>query len=668
MDAAPPDGGDARGGMRANDAAPADTAGPPREVRPAARQPPGEATAILTRAVAERLRMRPNRGPRQGSRRVAFAMYVLLLVLPTVVLGGLLWNQLQRDHDTMLASVPAGAASATGRLQETLVQRVDEIVRREDERTFLEYRRAYFPPGTIGTDIAFVPSRLADGPTPTPVLAWFSWNAADGAENAPIEVLLGQRARLPGAPKLAESLRAAARRLQLQVEDEWWLKRIVLGGVPREERYTVPVVAINISAEEDIDCLREELPALRGLQNQSWGVSVTPFRLRFWRDADDTPRLAAMRTVTIAADPERRGMPSCFANLGQGVILRQGFFLDTDWVFHSLPEGIAKLVLGSSQRFIAADAGLPEHDADVFSIQPLKALGVDAPPAELENFGVMRVAVDVRQLESAFRTQTIRLVGVGAMLFVSLATGLVLLLRSVTRELENARRTENFVSAVTHELRTPVAAIKLYGEMLDAGWVDSEDRRNEYYRRIVRETSRLETLVERVLEKGQLTRREVRPEPGDLNAHIEGLAPSLLSLAPEGVADLRFELAPDLPAVMLVPEGVRSIVTNLVENARKYAPVRAGLEPILVRTRLEGASVLLEVLDRGPGIPPGERGRVFEAFYRMGDERTRTARGTGLGLHLVALHVDAMGGTVEVRGRPGGGTEFRITLKPAATD
>jgi len=257
------------------------------------------------------------------------------------------------------------------------------------------------------------------------------------------------------------------------------------------------------------------------------------------------------------------------------------------------------------------------------------------------------------------------LLGVGAMLIVSLATGLVLLLRSVTRELEAARRTENFVSAVTHELRTPVAAIKLYGEMLDAGWVDSEERRLEYYRRIVRETSRLETLVERVLEKGQLTRREVKPEPGDLNAIVEGLAPALLSLAPEGVADLRFELAEDLPPVFLVHEGVRSIVTNLIENARKYAPVAAGAEPILVRTRREGGSVLLEVLDRGPGIPPEERGRVFEAFYRMGDERTRTARGTGLGLHLVALHVDAMGGTVEVRGRPGGGTEFRIALKLA---
>jgi signal transduction histidine kinase len=322
-------------------------------------------------------------------------------------------------------------------------------------------------------------------------------------------------------------------------------------------------------------------------------------------------------------------------------------------------------VLGSTQQFVANGSGPRQHDGDVFSIQPLKALGVDAPRDDLETFGAMHVAVDVHNLEARFRTQTIRLLGVGAMLVVSLATGLVLLLRSVTRELEAARRGENFVSAVTHELRTPVAAIKLYGEMLDAGWVDSEERRLEYYRRIVRETSRLETLVERVLEKGQLTRREVRPEPGDLNSIIESLAPSLLSLAPEGIADLRLELEDDLPPILLIHEGIRSIVTNLVENARKYAPVPAGGEPILVRTSRDGSGVRLEVLDRGPGIPPAERSRVFEAFYRMGDERTRTARGTGLGLHLVALHVDAMGATVEARARPGGGTEFRIGLKLA---
>ncbi len=636
---------------------------PPPDARPAARQPPGEATAILTRAVADRLRMRPNRLPKQGSRRVALALYVLLLVLPTVVLGGLLWNQLERDHETLVALVPADAAHATRRLQEALVQRVEEVVRDEDKRSFLEFRPLYFPPDTIGAEIAYVPSPLADGPTDARILGWFSYRGEDSAADRPMQVLLGSRARHGSAPHVLAGVRRAAEDLRAAVEREFFITRFLRVGAPRQEHYGIPVIAINLSDEDDIDCLREELPALRGMQNQTQVVSISPFRLRFWREKDGTPRLVATRTVYIPRDPEQRTLPSCFASFGRGVVLRQGFFLDPDWVFRSLPLSIAEWVLGSSQSFVLDTTENSPHDSDVFSIQPLKALGVDASREDLETFGAMHVAVDARNIEARFRTQTIRLLGVAGMLVVSLATGLVLLLRSVTRELEAARRTENFVSAVTHELRTPVAAIKLYGEMLDAGWVESDERRLEYYRRIVRETSRLETLVERVLEKGQLTRREVRPEPADLNPIIEGLAPALLSLAPEGVADLRLDLADDLPIVLVVTEGVRSIVTNLVENARKYAPVPAGGEPILVRTRRDGSGVLLEVLDRGPGIPPAERSRIFEAFYRMGDERTRTARGTGLGLHLVALHVDAMGGTIEVRGRAGGGTEFRITLR-----
>ena len=312
----------------------------------------------------------------------------------------------------------------------------------------------------------------------------------------------------------------------------------------------------------------------------------------------------------------------------------------------------------------------------------MRLLRISAQPKDWD-FGMMRIVSNTQDLEARFRRQTFNFVCMAAMLILSLATGLVLLLRSVNRDLEAARRTENFVAAVTHELRTPVAAIKLYGEMLEDGWVDDPEKLREYYRRIVRETGRLETLVENVLEKSQLAQREIAPEPGDLNEAIESLAPSLVGL---GAQDLEFQLGDDLPLVMLIPEGVRSIVTNLVENARKYPPVhlpRAVFqpsdssvsadsvpaspvpEPILVKTHLLAGSVALDVLDRGPGIPHAERARIFDAFYRIGNETTRTTRGTGLGLHLVALQAQAMGARVAVLDRKGGGTIFRVTFATA---
>ena len=90
-----------------------------------------------------------------------------------------------------------------------------------------------------------------------------------------------------------------------------------------------------------------------------------------------------------------------------------------------------------------------------------------------------------------------------------------------------------------------------------------------------------------------------------------------------------------------------------------------GGEPILVSTRREDHTVVLEVADRGPGVPASERDRIFEAFYRMGSEATRTATGTGLGLHLVRLHAEACGARASVLSREGGGSVFQVAFRPA---
>ena len=237
---------------------------------------------------------------------------------------------------------------------------------------------------------------------------------------------------------------------------------------------------------------------------------------------------------------------------------------------------------------------------------------------------------------------------------------MLLLLRSVRQELEQAQRTENFVAAVTHELRTPLAAIRLYGEMLRDGWATSAEKQNEYYGRIVGEVHRLESMVERVLEKSRVTSAAARPEPGDINAFVREVVEQQLSPG----RDLCLDLAPELPEALMTREGLRSIVVNLVENARKYAPVEpTGGEPILIRTRMLSGRPCLEVLDRGPGVPDSDKKRVFEAFYRRGDEKSRRARGTGLGLHLVKIQAQAMGGGAQVLDREGGGSVFRVRLE-----
>jgi len=291
--------------------------------------------------------------------------------------------------------------------------------------------------------------------------------------------------------------------------------------------------------------------------------------------------------------------------------------------------------------------------------------------AEMELFrgepnppGQLRVSTSTKELEAAFRHQSWRFFGVAFMLTVSLSLGLVLLLRMVHRDLRQAERTENFVAAVTHELRTPLTAIRLYGEMLNDGWVPEEGKRMEYYRRILRETDRLETLVERVLTKARLSSSEMKVAPGDLNEAVRRSAASFSGHAPGDTEDHTMVLADSLPAVQVNADAVSSILTNLVENARKYAfsEEEAAQEPILIETRELDGKVLLEVSDRGPGIPESELPHIFQAFYRIGTEKTRTTKGTGLGLHLVAIQSEAMGGKVSAAARDGGGMTFRVAF------
>ena len=232
-------------------------------------------------------------------------------------------------------------------------------------------------------------------------------------------------------------------------------------------------------------------------------------------------------------------------------------------------------------------------------------------------------------------------------------------------------RTRNFVASVTHELRTPIAAVKLYGEMLRDGWITDDERRAEYLSRIVHESDRLDGLVDRVLLRRKLSDASHAPHASDLNAEVEQLRAGLEMVGGRPADDIQFDLDPDLPDVLVLHEGVHVVLTNLVENARKYAPVTvaddgAPAEPLIVRTRLSRkGSVLLEVLDRGPGIAEADRSKVFEAFLRLGDEQTRSTKGTGLGLHLVALQAEAMKAKVRVLPRSGGGAVFQVRFTRA---
>jgi signal transduction histidine kinase len=242
--------------------------------------------------------------------------------------------------------------------------------------------------------------------------------------------------------------------------------------------------------------------------------------------------------------------------------------------------------------------------------------------------------------------------------FMLLVPGSYITMRAVKRELEVARLKSDFVSAVSHEFRSPLTAIRQLAELLERGRAPTEEKKREYYGLISRESARLSRLVENLLdfsriEEGRKHYDFERMETADwLREIVSGSQrPHVTLLAP-----------PELPAVLGDRVALTSAVENLLDNAVKYSPPGT---PVVCEAGTDGREITINVVDRGYGIAPEDRPHVFEKFYRGGGEVSRRVKGAGVGLSLVRHIVEAHGGTVDFDSRVGEGTVFRIRLKTA---
>lgn len=258
------------------------------------------------------------------------------------------------------------------------------------------------------------------------------------------------------------------------------------------------------------------------------------------------------------------------------------------------------------------------------------------------------------------------IVVLATLLVVAVAVGLLALYRMVSVAIGFAERRSNFVAAVTHELKTPLTAIRMYAEMLRDGIVPSEGKRDEYHRHITAESERLSRLIDNVLEFSRLERsaRPMELVAGAIGPVLEDAAAMLRPHVERGGLALRVAVDADLPPVRFERDALLQIVVNLVDNAVKYAG-GAG-EVVLGATRVDDGRVVVRVRDHGPGVPREHLARVFEPFHRGERELTRRTKGTGLGLALVRSLAEAMGGRVKGRNMADGGFEVEVLLPDAA--
>jgi signal transduction histidine kinase len=251
----------------------------------------------------------------------------------------------------------------------------------------------------------------------------------------------------------------------------------------------------------------------------------------------------------------------------------------------------------------------------------------------------------------------------GALLGLCVVLGLYALYRTTATQIDFAERRSNFVSAVSHELKTPLTAIRMYAEMLEDDIVDDESRRREYYRTITAESERLSRLINNVLELSRIEKK-TRTLPVTLG-NLGGIVKETLDvLRPhierEGFV-LELEAEPALPSVQFEADALKQILFNLVDNALKYSR-EGGDRRIVVRLGASGPGrVVLAVRDYGPGVQKEHLKAVFQPFFRGERELTRKNQGTGIGLSLVRGLAERMGGSVRgVNLQPG--FEVRVEL------
>ena len=254
-----------------------------------------------------------------------------------------------------------------------------------------------------------------------------------------------------------------------------------------------------------------------------------------------------------------------------------------------------------------------------------------------------------------------------AILALVLTGGFSALYRLGLRQIALTRQQQDFVSSVSHELKTPLTSIRMYGDMLREGWV-TDERRRTYYDFICSESERLTRLINNVLQLARLTRNELTVEltPTPVGVLMHGIAPRLASQ----VASVGFKLDLDCRAaealvVRVDADFLSQILINLVDNGIKFSR-NAERKEIQIRCVAEANNELrLSVRDHGPGIPPDQMKKIFLLFYRPGNALTRDTMGTGIGLALVRQLAQAMNGRVDVvNAEPGAELRVYLPIQP----
>jgi signal transduction histidine kinase len=248
-----------------------------------------------------------------------------------------------------------------------------------------------------------------------------------------------------------------------------------------------------------------------------------------------------------------------------------------------------------------------------------------------------------------------------ALLVAAISVGSWLIGMDLKRQLLLARQKTDFVSNVSHELKTPLTSIRMFSEILAEGRVQEEDKRRHYLQIINTETARLTRLINNVLDFARLERGEKKYqfEPCDAVALTRGTVETFRPHLEAAGFKVEILVTDTAVPVHVDRDAVAQVLVNLLSNAEKYS---GEIKDIRVELKARGNLVEISVSDRGLGVPSGSAEKIFEQFYRAHDSLASGIQGSGLGLTLARQIARAHGGDVTYEPRTGGGSCFTLRL------
>ncbi|MFN3871841.1 MAG: sensor histidine kinase [Ignavibacterium sp.] len=272
--------------------------------------------------------------------------------------------------------------------------------------------------------------------------------------------------------------------------------------------------------------------------------------------------------------------------------------------------------------------------------------------------GILFIGQTIQGLVRDRATNNMILIGI---LLLVLVAAVIFVYRAVKKELELAQLKADFVSNVSHELRTPLALISMFAETLELDRVKNDEKKKEYYSIITQEADRLGRIVNSILNfaKMEAGKRIFNFEYINLSEIVDKIYLTYsYHLQNKG---FKFEkhLSEKLPEVKVDAEAISEAVINLIDNAVKYS---SDVKEVILKTYSQNNYIIIEVSDKGIGIPPEYQKKIFDKFYRVSYGLVHNVKGTGIGLSLVKQIVEAHKGKIELESKPGKGSTFRIII------